>query len=282
MARKIFFITLIGIIGSVLFFGFKEAAKTPTTYAQARSLDGEIDQALLGSTVQIEMAREATRETTTVVKTSEGIGTLVNVNGQKVIVTHNHWSQLQDGTRPDWVRFYDAQGKRLLKIEGADFLANILYRDGGTLVMSAPDELVNQLQPATAVSESREVLQGEIVYVIHHQPGFERKLQLLVARVTAVNGAGQQTLLALQSVNGETIEPGDSGGGIWFEGQLVGNMWMAVRQEWYYSNTPEEKQVTFTDRSHAAGLTTDLLDLLGQSLKNLEEMPAIPESLVME
>jgi hypothetical protein len=34
--------------------------------------------------------------------------------------------------------------------------------------------------------------------------------------------------LMLRRVNGKAIEPGDSGGGIWLDGRLVGNMWYRV------------------------------------------------------
>jgi hypothetical protein len=86
----------------------------------------------------------------------------------------------------------------------------------------------------------------------------------------------------LQSADGQAIEPGDSGGGIWADGTLVGNMWMTVQEQWHFDDSPEPAATVATPRSRAAGLTGDLLSLLRQSLANLQPVPAMSDAIAME
>jgi hypothetical protein len=80
-------------------------------------------------------------------------------------------------------------------------------------------------------------------------------------------------LLSLRSLNGQSIEPGDSGGGIWIDGHLAGNMWMTVRetrQYWWQSQPADDNK---TDLSLAAGLPHNLMDLV-ETLLDVGTPPA--------
>jgi hypothetical protein len=69
-------------------------------------------------------------------------------------------------------------------------------------------------------------------------------------------------------LNGQAIEPGDSGGGVWLDGRFVGNLWttvIKVHQEWWQVLGPVE---TTTVRSQAAGVTEDLLELISVLLRS--------------
>ncbi len=272
MARKILFISLVGFIGSALLFDLNKSGSS-TVHVQAIPLDAESKQRILGATVQITMVRQEVQDTvsestsesvaalsrTLALTTAEGIGTLVTLEGEILLVTHNHWPQMAGSAKPDLVRFHDAQGELLLEIDGVDFYYNTLYRDGGTLLMRVPDKLANKLEPAGEVSDSQSLAPGDIVHVVHHQPGTEMELGFMAAQVTAVSQDGLHSVVTLQSANGHSIEPGDSGGGIWFNGKLIGNMWMTIREERSYFGIPGTTTIRVTDRSRAAGLTTNLL-----------------------
>jgi hypothetical protein len=276
MARGILLISLVGIIGSALLLGLNDSA-LPTLHAQSNMLDGETEQRILRATVQITMVGEEVQDTvirstsesyvqvsqTWHLMRAEGIGTLVSLGGEVVLVTHNHWPQMVDATKPDRVRFHDAQGELLLEIDGADFYYNTLYRDNGTLVMRTPDELLDKLEPIGEVGDSQGIAPNDTVHIVRHQPGSEMRIGSLEARVRAVDQDGLHTKMTLQSVNGQSIEPGDSGGGIWFNDTLVGNMWMTIREEWSHPDDPGTTTMMVTDRSVAAGLT---MNLLGESL----------------
>jgi cell wall-associated NlpC family hydrolase len=65
----------------------------------------------------------------------------------------------------------------------------------------------------------------------------------------------------LRSLDGQAIQPGDSGGGVWHEGVLVGNNWMveAISDGNLESTgiTVESTRV-YTDVSYAAVLSEDI------------------------
>jgi hypothetical protein len=295
MARYLLFISLIVIIGSTLLLGCNKSGPD-TVYEQLDPVDAKTEQHILAATVQITMVREEILETgigsnsenevivswKTVSAATKGIGTLISVEDEVVLVTHNHWSQMVGYSRPDRVRFLNAQGEWLLEIGGIEFQHNILYRDGGTLIMRAPQALVNELNPVQIVRGSLELVPGATVHLVTQQPGSETQVGLLAAQVITIGEHGQHSVMTLQSMNGQSIEPGDSGGGIWSNGALVGNMWMTIREEWRHPNNPEESNIVGTDRSRAAGLTESLLQLTGQSLQITEELPAVLEELAME
>lgn len=294
MVGKALVITLVAIIGSVLLLGC--ASEPSQIQVQADPLPEQAQQRLLQATVQMTMLRDEVRETevgttgdnATLVAQQQvsivahGIGTLVDLDGQPVLVTHNHWPQVVDATRPDRVIFYDAHGSLLLEIDGVAFQSDILYRDGGTLVLSAPQGLLTVVQPVHQIGDHRQVVPGDIVHVARHRPDAKGAVGFLAAQVTAVDHDGQHVLLTLQSADGQAIEPGDSGGGIWANGTLVGNMWMTMQEQWHFDDSPEPAATVATPRSRAAGLTEDLLSLLRQSLDNLQQVATMSDAIAME
>ncbi len=60
--------------------------------------------------------------------------------------------------------------------------------------------------------------------------------------------------IEMRSLDGSSIEPGDSGGGIWIEGRLVGNLWSTVREDVIESKSQKLVGTRATDRSTGAGL----------------------------
>lgn len=84
----------------------------------------------------------------------------------------------------------------------------------------------------------------------------------MAAEVLAIESHNNIPLLSLRSLHGQTIEPGDSGGGVWLDGRFVGNLWMTVievNRDWWRFYQPVE---TTNARSYAAGITEDLLELV--------------------
>lgn len=291
MARKTLVITFVGsIVGALLlgFFGLQPSR----AHAQIEvdPLLDETRQRILQATVQITMFRDEVREIDDAERVillpvstfSHGIGTLADYNGEVVLVTHNHWPQVEDATRPDRVQFRDHQGNLLLEIDGVDFQRDILYRDGGTLVMKAPTALLDKLVPVNQIGDSRQVSPGDIVYVVRQQPNSEATVGFLAAQLTAVEDDGLHVVMKLQSADKQSVVPGDSGGGIWLNGVLIGNMWMTIQEQWHYDDKPEPTATVATDRSRAAGLTESLLSLLGQSLDNLQESVTVDDGFVVE
>ena len=110
------------------------------------------------------------------------------------------------------------------------------------------------------------------MHVVHHPDGQENQITILAAEVVDQELFNGIPMMSLRSLNGQSIEPGDSGGGIWVNGHLAGNMWMTVRQVrqyWWQLEPPDDNK---TDLSLAAALPHNLIDLV-ETLLNVETPP---------
>jgi hypothetical protein len=74
---------------------------------------------------------------------SDGLGTLVQDGPDTYIVTQDHWSRPVDKLHK--VQFRDAGGDLLLELDRALFYSLIRYRDGGLMVLAAPEEISSQI-----------------------------------------------------------------------------------------------------------------------------------------
>ena len=233
------------------------------------------------TTVQIRMIRiqldeesrennhHSTRQTVTLRRTTtidKGIGTLLSHQGKTLLVSHDHWLHLTSTVVPDLVQFHDADGRFLLEMTGDAFSQLMLFHDGGTLIMHAPPGLTIQLSSAAPMGHVASLQPGDIVYVAHRQANQKDTVVLMAAEVLAIGFRNNIPLLSLRSLNGQTIEPGDSGGGVWLDGRFVGNLWMTVievNKSWW-PLSQSEKTTTY---SYAAGIGYDLLPLISLILE---------------
>lgn len=219
------------------------------------------------ATVQITMVQQQ-GETRTMAR---GIGTLVQVDNNVLLVTHDHWPQLQTPTGPDTVFFYDVDGQLLGELNGRSFFQHLLFKDSGTLLLRPPEFLLADRHPVQ-MGDLGTLEPSSTVMVMRRQPGNDSQLVATVMVVTAVDTQNGVPLLTLRSVDGSSIEPGDSGGGVWLNGRLVGNMWMTIRVEsegWLTGTVVES-----TDQSQAAGLTAVVAELAQMGLQH-EETPSV-------
>jgi len=159
-------------------------------------------------------------------QSGEGLGTLVRMNNEFVIVTHDHWTLLNSQLAK--ARFYNANNELLVEISGVEFLGLIRSRDGGTMILTAPTELLANGVLATAeIGDSQAAGWGETVAVVYRNPDtWALDVKVMAVRETA-EYQGRASYV-LQSAEGTIVVPGNSGGGIWFEGGLVGNMWTTM------------------------------------------------------
>ena len=260
--------------------------------AAAGEVPTAVAHTILQATVQITMIEIQWHEQTVVYRDEsqqtlalrstrhmdKGIGTLLSYRDETLLISHNHWSQLTSMSVPDLVQFHDADGRFLVEMPGVTFSRLILFRAGGTLIMRAPPALTAQLPNAAAVGHVASLIPGDIVFVAHRQANQNDKVVLMAAEVLAIESRNKMPLLSLRSLNGQAIEPGDSGGGVWVDGRFIGNLWLTVRevhQDWWRFNRTVE---TNTARSYAAGITEDLLELVSLVLEP-QELPELqPDS----
>lgn len=159
---------------------------------------------------------------------SRGLGSLVRAGKDYRILTHNHWSTLG---QVDFVKFYDANFVLLLEMSGADFKSLILQQDAGVLVLQAPPELVEKLGASpdafreTSLNDGLKLNAGDQVLVVHQKPGQEDKVAVIPAVIDQQVTFRGLPAFQLHASDGSALIPGDSGGGLWFNGNLVGDLW---------------------------------------------------------
>jgi len=227
--------------------------------------DGDVQT---NATEQNETWREVTRY-------GRGMGTLVSQNGETLLISHDHWRLFTSGTAPDSVQFHDANGTLLHEMAGADLLPLILFHDSGTFILRAPIALATKVSETAKMGYFETLSQGDVVHVVHHASGQNDQVVLLAAEVVGDEMFNGVPVLSLRSLDGTSIEPGDSGGGIWVNGHLAGNLWMTVRevrQSWWPFGNPVRKETAF---SLAAGLRVELIDLVETLLKVDTAPPAL-------
>jgi len=215
---------------------------------------------MLNATVEIKMAVSAGSNGDQV--EGNGLGSLVSAGDKTLLVTHNHWGEvLQEMTV---IEFYNANGQLLKMMFGSEFKALVISQDAGTLVLNAPEELVKlthsskkPLLEAAELGNSRQVKAGDIVTLVYHEQGNQKGIGMLEARVESIFKFKGLPAFSLRSLNGQPIMKGDSGGGIWTNGQLVGNMWATIQKEGQpsqsaASSTSTSKEMQLTDISYGA------------------------------
>jgi len=179
------------------------------------------EAAVLASTLQIAMYEYA-QEPGGPEPGSRGLGTLVAHDGETLIVTHDHWAHLTPTLHEVEIR--NAAGHLLLTLDAAAFRALIAYRDGGTMVLRAPAGL----EGLVAAELGAPAGEGDVVWFARREPLSGRKaVEVVAAAVTAVESAALPATVRLRNLDGSAIVPGDSGGGVWANGRLVGNLWAA-------------------------------------------------------
>lgn len=164
---------------------------------------------------------------------AEGLGTVVHQGGELLVVTHDHWSLLE--RIKGMVRISISSGDQLLEMELSEFKEFILYRDGGTMILEASDWIelgdmvaVRRINPMElSTSDDRvELVIGDLVQVV--QRSGLGVVALMQARVERTDQKAGRGVLKLRIVSGQPLDGGDSGGGVWYRGKLLGNVWTTV------------------------------------------------------
>ncbi|MFN2172317.1 MAG: hypothetical protein ACK2UF_12895 [Candidatus Promineifilaceae bacterium] len=235
MFRKILFFSLaLFLIGGVMKVttGSKPALASPVT------IDKTIEQHILDSTLRITLYAPLTDaqgnpqyvlengQQVMQLAVNEGLGTLTRQGGDPLIVTHDHWPLLTPDLRR--VQFHNVANDLLLDLSGEQFLQLVRYRDGGTMVLAAPQELATG-RASISLGDSRSAGKNDTVYLAHRsQGGGISVAAMVVQKETTYKG---QPVFRLSSLNGEVVLEGNSGGGIVAGGLLIGNMWGTVLVE---------------------------------------------------
>jgi hypothetical protein len=193
--------------------------------AGAAGAGQEVEAQVQASTLQIEIYEAGTTEAgaaaqggETTQRRARGLATLVEQGGQPYIVTHNHWSLPPE--RVNSVELRDAAGELLLALDGAAFRSLVVYQDAGTMLLAAPPGLQGVV-PATPSGKVQPVKDQAVALATRDESG---GVAVVMAIVERVETEAIPARLHLRGPAGAVV-PGDSGGGLWLNGRLAGNLW---------------------------------------------------------
>ena len=253
MARKIFFTGIvISIIASI--FVILPQVSARTIIPNDVVIDEATRQTVLNATIKISffapkvdengqaVANIVNGERQVVYTGGTGLGTVVQQNGQTIIVTHDHWKLIDNPQAI--VELANAQGELLVTMNGPEFGALVSHRDGGTTIVNMPASIAGHFTPAnsnaTATVEHNDIL--TIAY--RNQDDSVSVAATLVSELSAYDGLD---LVEMTSADGKIVYTGNSGGGVFVDGQLVANMWATVLVQ-----DNDSDDVNHTEMSRAA------------------------------
>lgn len=234
-----------GLIGLVMVQVFSSIR--PTKAQPVTPIDPTTEEYILNRTLQIRLfAPLQTAENESSAPDNgnksyvmaQGLGTLVRWQGEKVIVTHNHWGEMLQAA--EYVTIHDAHGMRLLKVALNEFTSLVRYSDPGTLVLDVPAGLPAE---AANLGEDAPVVSGDILNVVRQDPHNPNQLIVAQARMLRIKDYKGQPVYKLAILDNTVIIPGDSGGGNWLNGKLVGNTWASYIDTLKLPNAPETSLV---------------------------------------
>jgi len=178
------------------------------------------------------------------------LGTLVSSGQERWIVTHNHWGEMIAAT--SFIEFSNANGELLLAMSGVEFINLIRYQNKGTLVLKAP-QAFNSL-PATRIGTTGHVGNpvntgtpeaGDVVLIIHPKSGHEDQFEVLQATVQSLGRFKGLPIIKVLVPGDAIIHRGNSGGGVWFNGHFIGNVWATeVKREWSWRTFQFKESLT--------------------------------------
>lgn len=220
----------------------------------------------LGSSQDISQSQEGGARSAKSYYFERGLGTLVSYHGELLLITHDHWSALDDiGT----VQFLNAAGDPLLDLDGGTIKNLIRYQDSGTMILGRPiggdrsdylSALVNISQykynhriVPVEFANDEPVYPGASLFAVRRTRDGSDGVELLAVSVETIGERWGRLVYQLRSTPGGDFKPGDSGGGLWSGSRLVGNLWKSdFDYDWNWDSLSLEKD--WAETSYAAGL----------------------------
>jgi hypothetical protein len=163
---------------------------------------------------------------------SDGLGSLLlDPDGQLLIITHDHWTSIDSDL--GLVRISNGYGQIITEMQLFQFKRLIRHRDGGTMVLSAPDKIANSLDLEQLESQSRSlgkhhVVAGDEVSLVYRQREGQSGVAVMRVEVESIGLKQGLPVLRLSTPEDMPVIAGDSGGGIWLDGELVANTWTTL------------------------------------------------------
>jgi len=179
------------------------------------------------------------------------LATVVQYQGEKYLVTHNHWGEMLRDMNILEIR--DAQYKMLRTMYASEFKSLVEYQDPGTMVLHLPKGLPDSITPVDLVDAPR-LSPGDTVQVAHWSYPNRDQLVVSDAVIEEISTFKEEPVYSLRSLDGQPLHPGDSGGGVWHNGTLVANTWtvLTTYETVDTAGTVDPASETLTNLSKAA------------------------------
>jgi hypothetical protein len=179
------------------------------------------------------------------------LGTAVQYQGAKYLVTHNHWGDMLRDMNILEIR--DAQFKMLRAMYASEFTNLVVYQDADTMVLRLPDGLPDSILPVELVETTR-LRPGDTVQVAHWKYPERNELVVSDAVIVEITTYKEEPVYSLRILGSQLLHPGDSGGGVWHNGQLVANTWtvLTTYETVDIAGTVDPASETLTDLNKAS------------------------------
>jgi hypothetical protein len=193
---------------------------------------------------------------------SGGLGTIVNYGHHQYIITHDHYAQLDAPVAT--VTITESSGTQIV-LGIKEFHERIRYRNNGVVIFDAPPQI-----PGGAAFVNAETIQPDsLVQVVYRSKQTDDAVIIPAIVESRVDFQGIPCF-RIRNLNGEVIEKGNSGGGVWYQGRLIGVIHRTI-------TTPETCTAPATVESPGqpthCGLATRLSPHLWQSSIDKPELP---------
>jgi hypothetical protein len=149
----------------------------------------------------------------TYIHSSSSVGTVI---GPHLILTHNHFG-VAFGTLPDETLDIRDRTGRSFQVRVAE--VKRIAIDRGTLLLRLPDTIDLTALPFADQAAISHLSAGDWLTVNYWDDARQRLATKDFKFIRMANG------IATLSDPDHTINPGDSGGGVFFDGRLIGNTW---------------------------------------------------------
>jgi len=224
------------------------ACQSNTWVAKSKVNSTHTDPELIKEATVLIVVKKITKVDTTM---TFGMATLVKIQGHDYLVTHNHYSDLLRDRNVIEIR--DAKNNILQEMYVAELKSLVVYQDAGTMVLRAPGGLSDK-RTAASLDAMSQLKPGDTVQVAHRKQPTRDAVVVLDAVVEDIRMSDGAPVYTLRTLDGESIYPGDSGGGVWYEGKLVANTWAAVTTHVARGSddTIDPDSEILTDKSRAA------------------------------
>jgi hypothetical protein len=263
--KKLKFFFMVTLLGFGICNFFPRISSQAGSLQQLGASSGSSDQPILKSTLQILVYPQEgeLRE--------RGFGTLITLADEPMVLTHDHWDYLHE---LDKVQILNTENKLLVELSASEFTDLIRYSDRGTLIFAAPD--LPGLVPAR-ISQTYHLSAGDRITVVHRDSSGQKRPSFLSAQVHSVDTYNGLPVIRFISPDEEMIRQGDSGGGVWYQGELVANTWgMYVQEQAGFLSAGQTTQTSI-----AALVPGGYLDLIAQNQEASQSgaQSAIPDDL---